>query len=188
MTLADQPAFTGLILAGGQGRRMGGRDKGLVQYKGKALVDHVIECLAPQVEELLISANRNLGDYAIRGYPILVDDMPDFQGPLAGVLTGLQRSRNEWMLAVPCDMPNLPDDLALRLWSSAGDHSIVVASDGERTHPALMLVHKSTEGRLADYLNRGERSVHGFQESVGFASARFNETEVQNINSLDEMG
>ena len=167
---------------------MEGRDKGLVEYKGLPLVDHVVERLAPQVDELLISANRNLGDYATRGYPILVDSLPDFQGPLAGVLAGLQRARHEWVLTVPCDMPELPDNLAARLWSLVKDKSIVVASDGERTHPALMLIHKSMAGSLEQYLSSGARSVHGFQENVGFVSVRFNATEMQNINTLGETG
>lgn len=185
MILAERLPFTGLILAGGQGRRMEGRDKGLVEFRGRPLIDHVIESLAPQVEELLISANRNLGDYAQRGYPVIVDSMSDFQGPLAGVLTGLQRAGHEWVLTAPCDMPHLPAGLAARLWASTEDHSIVVASDGERIHPALMLIHKSLAEKLVDYLNSGRRSVHGFQESVGFVSARFDAAEMQNINTLD---
>ena len=167
---------------------MGGRDKGLVEYRGLPLVDHAINCLAPQVDELLISANRNLGEYAARAYPIIVDELPDFQGPLAGILAGLQRARNEWVLTVPCDMPYLPNDLAMRLYSSINGTMIVVAGDGERSHPALMLVHKSLTMRLVDYLNSGKRSVHGFQESVGFVSVRFDAAEMQNINTLDETG
>lgn len=179
--------ITGLVLAGGQGSRMGGQDKGLVPYRGRPLVDHVIERITPQVDELLISANRNLDDYARRGYPILPDVLPDFPGPLAGVLAGLQAASHEWVLVVPCDMPQLPDDLAVRLQAASRGFAVVIADDGMRIHPAVMLVHTSLAQVLAAYLASGKRSVHGFQESVGFAKARFDPAEMVNINRLDEL-
>lgn len=179
---------TGLILAGGQGSRMGGRDKGLVVYRGRPLIDQVIERIAPQVDELLISANRNLDDYAQRGYRIVTDTPPDFQGPLAGVLAGLRAASHEWVLAAPCDMPHLPDELVARLLGAVQGHSIVVAADGSRTHPAVMLIHTSLADRLAAYLQSGKRSIHGFQESMGFVSGNFDPAAMQNINSLDDIG
>lgn len=178
--------ITGLILAGGQGSRMGGRDKGLVAYRGRALVDLAIERLAPQTGELLISANRNLEEYAQRGCRIVTDTLPDFQGPLAGVLAGLQAAQHEWVLTVPCDMPHLPQDLAARLMAAARDNMIVVAEDGTRTHPAVMLIHTSQMQSLAAYLQDGRRSVHGFQESAGFATAHFDAAAMANINTLGE--
>lgn len=185
---AERVPVTGLILAGGEGRRMGGRDKGLVEYKGRPLIDHVIQRLAPQVDELLISANRNLGNYGQRGYPVIIDDLPDFQGPLAGILAGLQRARHEWVLTVPCDMPHLPGDLAPRLWAAANGNQIVVATDASRSHPAVMLIHASLAQKLAEYLKTGKRSVHGFQESIGFATVSFDARDMVNINTLDETG
>lgn len=179
--------ITGLILAGGQGSRMGGRDKGLVTCRGKALVDHAIERIAPQVGELLISANRNIEDYAQRGYRVVTDTLPDFQGPLAGVLAGLQVARHGWVLTVPCDMPYLPGDLAARLMAAARDTLIVVAEDAERCHPAVMLIHASLAQDLAAYLQSGKRSVHGFQESAGFAGAHFDAATMININRTDEL-
>ena len=185
---AEPAGLSGLILAGGQGSRMGGRDKGLVSYRGRPLVDHVIECLAPQVDELLISANRNLDDYARRGYPVIPDTLPDFQGPLAGLLAGLQAAKHEWVLTVPCDMPHLPNDLAARLLAAAQGKPIAVATDDTRSHPAVMLIHTSLVDQLATYLQSGKRSIHGFQESVGFASAYFDAAAMVNINSLEETG
>lgn len=181
-------SITGLVLAGGQGNRMGGRDKGLVDYRGKPLVDHVVARIAPQVDELLISANRNLDEYARRGYPVLRDGLPDFPGPLAGVLAGLQAASHEWVLVVPCDMPQLPADLAARLEAASRGFAIVIAEDGMRTHPAVMLVQAGLAEKLAGYLAAGKRSVHGFQGSVGFAKARFEPAEMVNINSLPEAG
>lgn len=178
--------ITGLILAGGQGSRMGGRDKGLVTSRGRALVDHAIERIAPQVGELLISANRNIEEYARRGYRVVTDTLPDFQGPLAGVLAGLQAAHNDWVLTAPCDMPHLPGDLATRLMAAARDTMIIVAADGMRTHPAVMLIHTSLAQELAAYLQSGKRSVHGFQESAGFASVHFDAAAMANINTLGE--
>jgi molybdopterin-guanine dinucleotide biosynthesis protein A len=176
--------ITGLVLAGGQGSRMGGRDKGLVPYHGKALVDHVIERIAPQVDELLISANRNLDDYAQRGYRVLTDTLPDFPGPLAGVLAGLQASSHEWVLVVPCDMPHLPGNLVERLVAASQGFAVVVADDGVRTHPSVMLIHTRLGKALAGYLASGKRSVHGFQEGAGFAKAGFDQADMANINTL----
>lgn len=184
--LPDAP-ITGLILAGGQGSRMGGRDKGLVPYRGRTLVDHAIERIAPQVGELLISANRNIEEYARRGYHVVTDTLPDFQGPLAGVLAGLQAARHEWVLTAPCDMPHLPRDLAARLTAAAQGNMIVVAGDGTRTHPAVMLIHTSLAQYLFAYLQDGRRSVHGFQESAGFARENFDAAAMANINRLEEL-
>lgn len=185
--MADAP-ISGLILAGGQGSRMGGRDKGLVAYQGRALVDHAIARIAPQVDELFISANRNLDDYAQRGYRVIIDTLPDFQGPLAGVLAGLRAASYQWMLVVPCDMPQLPSDLAARLQAARADQAIVIAEDGVRTHPAVMLMRTDLAEALDAYLASGKRSVHGFQESAGFARARFEAAEMANINSLPDTG
>lgn len=188
MKLPARGKITGLILAGGQGSRMGGRDKGLVPYRGKPLIDHAIACLAPQVDELLISANRNLEEYGHRGYPVIGDSLPDFQGPLAGVLAGLRAARHEWVLTVPCDMPQLPKQLAERLLAASRGVGIVVADDGLRIHPAVMLARASLAQALADYLASGKRSVRGFQESAGYATAPFEPAEMANINTLEEIG
>lgn len=185
--MADtRPRVTGLVLAGGQGSRMGGRDKGLVSYRGKALIDHVVERIAPQVDELFISANRNLDDYAQRGYRVITDTLPDFQGPLAGVLAGLQAAGHEWVLVVPCDMPQLPQDLLARLMSACQAQAIAIADDGARSHPAVMLIRANLAEALAAYLASGQRSMHGFQEGVGFAKAVFEPAEMANINTLPE--
>lgn len=167
---------------------MGGRDKGLVLYRGKPLVDHVIERIAPQVDEVLISANRNLDEYGRRGCPVITDSLPDFQGPLAGVLAGLRAASHEWVLTVPCDMPHLPVDLAARLLAARADASVVVAEDELHAHPAVMLIHTSLADKLAVYLQSGKRSVHGLQEIVGFVAVRFEAADMMNINSLDGLG
>ena len=106
---------TAVILAGGRGQRMGEADKGLQPLRGRSLVRWVLECIDPQVDELLIIANRNLDRYLELGYPVLRDRIPDFAGPLAGLHAGLAAARTDLVIAVPCDTPLLPGELVSRL-------------------------------------------------------------------------
>jgi molybdopterin-guanine dinucleotide biosynthesis protein A len=182
---------SGLILAGGQGLRMGGRDKGLMMFNGKALIDHVIECLAPQVDELLISANRNLEEYSRRGYPVFADALPDFTGPLAGALAGLEHARHEWLVVCPCDAPLLPTDLVDVLCRARGRARAVVARTPRRYHYVIMMLHRDRQSALQAYLDRGGRSVKGFLESIGAATADFPDDEAflnRNHPGFEEAG
>ena len=110
-----RPTITGVILAGGLGTRMGGADKGLQLFKGQTLVSHIAQRLAPQVDRLLINANRNTSQYADLGYPLISDLITGFAGPLAGLQAALSVADTEWVVTVPCDSPNLPLDLVSRL-------------------------------------------------------------------------
>ena len=173
-----QPPVSAIILAGGAGRRMGGQDKGLVKLHGLPLVAHVLARIQPQVDEILISANRNLDDYRTLGYPVVMDASDGFQGPLAGVLAGLHAARHEWVLTVPCDTPLLPADLMQQLAAPllAGHAEIAVASAGGRTHPAIMMCARRVVDDLDKYLAEGGRAVHAWQArhrtaTVGFADA-----------------
>lgn len=181
-------AVTGLILAGGQGLRMGGQDKGLVDYKGKPLVDWVIERLRPQVDELFISANRNLDEYSSRGHRVLPDTLPDYQGPLAGILAGLQAARHEWMLSTPCDVPHLPQNLVMHLAEHAAGREAVFARDAERDHPAILLLNKACLPKLMDYLEKGGRSVKGLLGALNVAAATFPDpTAFGNMNEVSQL-
>lgn len=180
--------ITGLILAGGQGRRMGGQDKGLAVHAGKCLVDRVIERMAPQVDELLISANRNLELYAARGYPVVTDALPGFQGPLAGILAGLNAATHDWMLTIPCDIPYLPLNLASRLAGGASGRVAVFARDAERDHPAILLLNKACLPELIDYLEKGERSIKGFLKKLDAGSVGFSDAAAfRNINESRQL-
>ncbi len=131
--------ITGLVLSGGEGRRMGGVDKGLQHHAGRALARHAAERLAPQVGTLALNANRHLDDYRAWGWPVWPDELPDGvpprPGPLAGWLTGLQRCPTPWLLTVPCDCPTFPLDLAERLAAAliAEDAELAVAETLEPT-------------------------------------------------------
>lgn len=156
-TLCD---ITGLILAGGQGQRMGGDDKGLITLGNSPLVAHVSARFAPQVSTLLISANRNADRYANLCAAVIADNLPDFPGPLAGLLSGLQAARTPWLATVPCDSPFLPHDLVARLAAglAAADNIAVARVDGE-LQPVFALVPTLLRDSLADYLLQGGRKI-----------------------------
>jgi len=176
--------ITGLILAGGQARRMDGRDKGLLPLQGKPLIAHVIKRLRPQVQDMCISANRNLSTYQALGFPVFSDSMPDFPGPLAGVLTGLQQLKTDYLLVVPCDVPCLPKNLAQHLWQALQEKNahLSMVYDGQRLHPTCALLHKSLQTDLQQYLARGERRLHTWMLSHYAAQADFSEQPEAFIN------
>ncbi len=161
---AGLQAVTGLLLAGGRGERMGGRDKGLVELAGRPMVAYVIERLAPQVGTLLISANRHLERYREWGLPVLPDpDECRAAGPLAGILAGLQASETPWLAVAPCDAPCLPTDLVVRLAAAlAPGDLLALPSDGTREQPLFCLLSRSLQPDLAAWLASGHRSVTGY--------------------------
>lgn len=161
-------AISAIILAGGKATRMGGLDKGLVTFQQQPLITHVIKRLKPQVNEIIINANRELESYQALGYPLLQDEIPDFAGPLAGMQLGLKHAANDYILTVPCDSPLLPEDLANRLQSSLIKHGadIAIASCDGKTHPVFCLCKKSALPSLNDYLKHGGRKVGEWQQKL----------------------
>ncbi len=153
--------ITGVILAGGRGSRMGGEDKGLVLLNGRLMVEHVAMRLQPQVKELLISANRNQERYAVLGYRVIADLLPDYQGPLAGMATALQAAGTPYVVTVPCDSPLIGTDLVARLGRALvrEDADVAVAFDGERTHPVFLFLKRSLLASLLAFLDAGERKI-----------------------------
>ncbi|WP_235040523.1 molybdenum cofactor guanylyltransferase MobA [Vreelandella profundi] len=156
--------ITGMILAGGEGRRMGGRDKGLEPFAGLPLVAHAVKRLEGQVGELLINANRNADAYRFFADRVIADLVMDgadggFKGPLMGIYSGLRAAKTPWLLIAPCDSPALPDNLVARLMAGIGDHDIGVAFDGERLHPVVALLRTSLADDLALVLAEGERKI-----------------------------
>lgn len=179
--------ITGMVLAGGQGRRMGGRDKGLIHLNGKPMIEHVLHRLAPQVDNLLINANRNQEQYAQFGYPVIGDDIGNYQGPLAGMAVALRHATGDYLLTTPCDSPLLPTQLAERLYQQL-QHTragIACAHDGNRLQPVFALIHKSLLPDLLDYLHRGERKIDHWYQQHNFTSVDFSDTPeaFANINT-----
>jgi molybdenum cofactor guanylyltransferase len=183
--------ITGLVLAGGRGLPMGGIDKGLVRFGGRALVERVIDRLRPQVGSLRISANRNLDAYRAFGFPVLLDaadGLEPFPGPLAGLLAGLRAATTPWLAAVPCDAPFLPLDLVSRLAASLGTSRAAMACVGDRAEPVFCLLHVDLAGDLAAALANGERRAEKWLRGVGAAPAVFLQPEqFANLNTLQEL-
>jgi molybdopterin-guanine dinucleotide biosynthesis protein A len=178
-----------VILAGGQGRRMGGVDKGLVDYQGRPLIEWALAALAPQVGQILISANRNLATYAAYGYRVLPDTLPDFPGPLAGVLAALDAVTADWLLVAPCDTPHLPADLAARLLGAALREGVplAVAADQTRAHHSCFLVRTDQRDDLASFLARGERAVRHWQAGLPSTQVRFDAACFVNFNQPQDL-
>lgn len=178
-----------VVLAGGAGRRMGGADKGLVVYQGRPLVEWVLDALKPQAAELLISANRNLDRYAAYGHRVVPDTLPDFPGPLAGVLAALENVTADWLLVVPCDTPHLPADLALRLLGAAQLESVplAVAADETRVHHSCFVVRTDQREALAAFLARGERAIRAWHAELSSTTVRFDAAAFANVNTPDDL-
>ena len=166
MSMETAIAVTGVVLAGGRSTRMGGQDKGLVEFRGKTLIEHVIEAFAPQVDELLINANRNTDRYELYGYTVITDTLPDYPGPLAGMMSGLTYAAHEYVVFVPCDVPLLPTDLVMQLLQGvqASGKRVAVAHDGKRLQPLHALVHRDCRESLETYLASGARKVEDWMQ------------------------
>lgn len=179
--------ISAVILAGGESKRMGGEDKGLLLLDGQPLVQHIIKRIAPQVDELLINANRHQETYAAFGYPVIPDSGVGFLGPLAGMLAGLQAAQHEWVLTIPCDTPYLPIDLTARLYNATEQVDLVVAS-ASRIHATVMLCRRSLAADLAAALAEGERKVQNWQARQRRAIVEFADTlAFANINTPQQL-
>jgi len=148
-----KPHVTAAILAGGAGKRLGGRDKGLESLGKRPLIAYVIERIRPQVDELMIVANRHAEEYAAYA-PVVADDAPGFLGPLAGVATALTHCRTPWLLTASVDVPQPPRDLASRLIDAIGNGDIAVAHDGHRRQPLFALYSTRLADAAKDALER----------------------------------
>lgn len=169
---------------------MGGQDKGWVKLYGLPLVAHVLAHIQPQVDEILISANRNLDDYRALGYVVVKDAADGFQGPLAGVLAGLNTVCHDWVLTVPCDTPQLPADLVQRLVAPLlmGQAEIAVASAEGRTHPVIMVCARHLTNDLDQYLAEGGRAVHAWQSRHRTATIEFTDAAAfLNLNQPEDL-
>ncbi|XXN63271.1 molybdenum cofactor guanylyltransferase MobA [Enterobacter ludwigii] len=182
-------AFTGVILAGGQGSRMGGQDKGLLMLQGEPLYQHVLRRFRPQVNIVLISANRNIDRYQASGCQVVTDSLPDYPGPLAGMLSGLRQSKTDWVAFCACDTPWIPTDFVARLWHQRGDAPAVWVKSSQRDHPALALVNCALADDLEAWLLRGERRLMQFLHEHGGHAVTLLEAEsaFRNINTPDDL-
>ena len=195
--------ITGLILAGGRGSRMGGVDKGLQNFNGIPLALHTLMRLGPQVESVMVNANRNLSAYESFGAAVWPDASADFAGPLSGFLVGLERAETPYVLTVPCDTPRLPLDLSKRLAEALvrEDADIAMAAAPEtdehgqsqiRTQPVFCLMKIELSESLVKFTHAGGRKIdawtaHHNTVIVPFDAPGDDPLAFANVNTLNEL-
>jgi molybdopterin-guanine dinucleotide biosynthesis protein A len=192
--VAERCQVTGIVLAGGRGRRMGHVDKGLADFKGNPLALHAAQRLRPQVDQIMINANQNLDRYRAFGMPVCADMMSGFQGPLAGLQTGLMVCTTPYLVTVPCDSPFFPDNfvaqLATQLQAQSAEIAMVVTGTGAATqsHPVFSLLSRTILPQLSDYLMLGGRKMTDWFATCKVTSVHFADDQAfRNINTPDEL-
>ena len=158
--------------------------------QGRPLIEHVITALAPQVSRIVINANRNRSRYERYGYPVVADVLPDYPGPLAGMLSGLRHVRGD-IVVVPCDALSLPPDLVMRLWQALaqGKADISVAHDGARLQPLYAVLKRTLAGSLEGYLRQGRHKAEDWMREQRLAIADFSDVpqDFRNLNTVEDL-
>ncbi len=184
-------AITGIVLAGGMGRRMGGVDKGLVLLDGRPMVEHVLTRLVPQVGSVIINANQNVERYAAFGHAVCPDAIGGFAGPLAGLHAGLTQAATPCVVTVPCDSPFLPLDLVARLAVGMARHDaqIAVAKTFAQPHPVFALVQRAVLPHLTQFLDAGGRKIDAWYATLALIEVAFDDEAdaFRNINTAEEL-
>ncbi|CAM8398137.1 MobA Molybdopterin-guanine dinucleotide biosynthesis protein A [Candidatus Methylopumilus universalis] len=183
-------SVTVVILAGGQSKRMQVQNKATVLLEGKPLITHVIDRMKTQAKHTVINTHQNQKDFEIFHLP-LIDDILDIQeGPLLGILTSLQAIKTDWIQFVPCDTPNLPNDLIAILMKEVEAEKTLVAvpetSDGLQS--TCLLCHSSTLNNLQIFFNQGGRKIEDWIRQLAFSIVQFNdESQFLNVNTQEEL-
>lgn len=182
-------SVSGIVLAGGQGRRMGGVDKGLQPLRGRPMIEWVLERLAPQVAEIVINANQNQAAYERLGYRVVADEIGGFAGPLAGLHAGLKAAKHPRVVTVPCDSPFLPEDLVSRLNSRLRESDLAVAKTGAQPHPVFALMKREVRESLEAFLAQGGRKIDAWYAALEVVEVPFDDEAdaFRNINTLEEL-
>ncbi|MCP1673623.1 molybdopterin-guanine dinucleotide biosynthesis protein A [Natronocella acetinitrilica] len=186
----EKSTIVGVVLAGGRATRMGGTDKGLIEVGGTMMVEHVLRRLRPQVDRLLINANRSHPVYAQFGHPVVADAMADFAGPLAGMAAAMDAAGDGYIVTVPCDSPLVPPDLVERLFSALQREkaTIAVAAGAGRLQPVFALLPCQLRGSLQQFLDSGERKIDRWYAQHAMAVVDFDDAPETflNINTPEE--
>lgn len=195
-----KPTITAVILAGGLARRMNGLDKGLQLLQGKPLFQHILQRLIPQAEQILINANRSQALYQQSGFEVFSDDqisqIPEYSGPLSGMLAGLKQAKYDWVLFIPCDSPFFPTNLADKLYQSLfHQHTqqplakAAYVTVRNKAHPTFCLLQRDLILPLTIYLQQGQRRVLQFMQQQHALAVNFDQESAAftNINTLAEL-
>lgn len=180
-------ACSAIVLCGGRGSRAGGEDKGLLPWCNSSLVEHVLARVADQVDDIVISANRNRDRYRELGFPVVGDLLADYQGPLAGLQAALKSCRHETVFVTACDTPQLPEDVVSRLLAPLASCDVSYAWDGEREHYLVAVLHRELVTSLSSYLATGKRSVRGWYDTLRCRRVDFSDCPeaFMNINQIN---
>jgi molybdenum cofactor guanylyltransferase len=182
--------ITAVILAGGQGRRLGGQDKGLLDFNGRLMIEILIEALQNQQLDIVINANRNQSTYQSYGYPVISDELEDFQGPLAGFASAMATVKTRYILTLPCDSPQLADNFVERFINTHNSENapVCVAHDGERLQPVYALIDTRLLNDLKQFLQSGERKIDRWYARHDYASVDFSgeASMFENINTPED--
>lgn len=189
--VVDLPPCSVLLLAGGRGARMGGVDKGLVEFAGRPLIATLSERVQPLTDDLIISCNRNAESYALWADRLVNDDSDDFPGPLAGIRAGLAAMRHDWLLVLPCDAPQIDDDLlsAMRHQAACEPQRPLLLRRGSQWEPMFCMIPRSLQGELERVWQEGERSPLRFllganAQVLGCAQ---DDPRLANLNTLEAL-
>jgi len=187
----DFPNISAVILAGGQARRMGGQDKGLIEVSGRAMIEYVITALQAQLDKIIINANRNHDIYRQYGFPVVADNYEGFNGPLAGIASCMKVIDTEYMITVPCDSPMLPNDFVTRMFKALENNQaeISVADSCERIQPVFSLLKCTLLDSLCAYLDNGERKIDLWFQQHTMIRVDFSDKPetFTNVNTLEDI-
>ncbi|MDT8406453.1 MAG: molybdenum cofactor guanylyltransferase MobA [Methylococcales bacterium] len=193
-SLAPIPPFvnvTGVILAGGRGSRMGGADKGWIDYQGRPLIEHALSALHPVASKMIISANRNIAAYQALCAQVVTDLDSHFQGPLAGILAALMQIDTDYALIIPCDAPHITPTALRQLFVELQANpalNLTIASDGIRLQPVFMALRTSVTTDLETFLASGQRKLMSWAHSQHHAVIPFDNPKLfVNLNSADDL-
>jgi len=187
--------LTVVILAGGRGRRLGGQDKGLLEWQGKPFIEHILNNIEPVTQNIMINANRNTGLYQQYGYPVIGDEVQDYAGPLAGMQSALRAANTPYILTLPCDAPFTSADIIRRFCEVHEERQqlLYVAGTDDGLQPVYAMISTSLDESMTRYLVAGKRKtqdwlmmndaqlIHFDQRVISFTN--FNtETDLQSLN------
>ncbi len=181
--------ITAIVLAGGQGSRMNHQDKAWVDFEGRPLIRHVLEKIEPSVGHIVISRNRPNPDPDALDYSYYQDELPGFQGPLAGIAACAEHVPTDTVLIVPCDTPNLPASLVPTLAAQLSGCDLAVAEHDGRLQPLVFLTKTQVLKTIPAYLKSGKRSVMGWIETKDFVTVPFHDCAhaFENINKSSQL-
>jgi molybdenum cofactor guanylyltransferase len=177
--------FSCIILAGGQGKRAGGQDKGLVLYKDRPLIEHVISAVKEQCSDIVISANRNIESYKQLATKVISDPADSYRGPLAGIAACLPHCQYEHILVVACDMPELPTTLVARLAADIDRHPVSIATVEDK-HQLAMIINRNLLVSIQQCLDKEQLKLISWVQSLPYKTVSFDDVPdaFANLNRL----